>query len=122
MRVRLAVDAALAKAAGRVLLNIDYIGDTARLYADGVLVDDNFNDGEPWYVGIDRYARDGGWPQFELRILPILSLPAELPVFFEEAALRRLRGAQAGLRSATPVLWLQKPVPLAREKQAQHGS
>jgi hypothetical protein len=119
IRVRLAVDAALAKADGRVLLNIDYIGDTARLYADGVLVDDNFNDGEPWYVGLDRYARDGGWPQFELRILP---LPSELPVFFEEAALRRLRGAPAGLRSATPVLWLQKPVPLARKRQAHHGS
>ena len=71
----------------RVLLELDYVGDTARLYADGVLVDDHFNDGEPWTIGIDRFAGNGQWPAFELHIVPGR---AGLPVFQEETARARL--------------------------------
>ena len=109
-RIALRVDASVPTDAGRVLVEIDYVGDTARLYADGVLVDDNFNDGEPWYVGIDRYARDGAWPQFELRIMP---LNQQAPMFLEDAARQRLEGAgTASLRGARPVLWRRHAVSL----------
>jgi len=102
--IRLHVDARLPCDAGRVLLAIDYIGDAARLYADGELVDDHFSDGEPWLVGIDRHARDGRWPRFELRIV---AARGELPIFLETAARLRLADAsgRAFLRSARATLW-----------------
>jgi hypothetical protein len=89
---------------GRVLLAIDYIGDVARLYADGELVDDNFGDGEAWYVGVDRFAVDGRWPRLELRIVPARSEP---PVFLESEARQRLAsaGARARLRGVQATLW-----------------
>ena len=89
---------------GRVLLAIDYIGDVARLYADGELVDDNFSDGEPWYVGVDRFAVDGRWPQLELRIVPARSEP---PLFLEPEARQRLAsaGVRARLRGVQATLW-----------------
>jgi hypothetical protein len=89
---------------GRVLLDIDYVGDAARLYADGELVDDNFNDGEAWIVGIDRYARDGHWPRFELRIV---AARPDLPIFLEAAARYRVATAtgRAYLRGVRATLW-----------------
>jgi len=104
MHIHLQLDARLPCDEGRVLLDIDYIGDAARLYADGELVDDNFNDGEAWIVGIDRHARDGRWPRFELRIV---AARGDLPIFLEDAARRRLATAtgRAYLRSARATLW-----------------
>jgi len=40
--------------AGRILLRITYKGDVARLYANGKLLNDNFYNGTPWMVGLDR--------------------------------------------------------------------
>jgi len=75
----------------RVMLGIDYIGDAARLLADGALVDDQFADGEPWTVGIHRFLRtDGSWPAFTLQIVPA---DPELPIFLEDAARARLQAA-----------------------------
>lgn len=85
----------------RVLLTLDYLGDAARLLADGVLVDDQFADGEPWIIGLHRFVRvDGTWPAFELQIVPA---NPELPIFLEQAARERLRAAaprRAGVLSA----------------------
>ena len=102
--IRLHIPPSLACDEGRVLLDIDYIGDAARLYADDALVDDNFNDGEPWIVGIDRHARDGQWPRLELRIV---AARFDLPIFLEASARRRLATATgcAYLRSARATLW-----------------
>jgi beta-galactosidase len=91
---------------GRVLLTIDYLGDAARLYADGQLVDDHFFDGEPWLVGVDRFASAGRWPTLELAILAA----GDLPVFIEPAARTRLAMASstADLCSARAVWWRTK--------------
>lgn len=90
----------------RLLLTLDYVGDAARLLADGVLVDDQFADGEPWHIGLDRFVRaDGGWPRFSLQIVP--ADPA-LPIFLEDAARQRLAAAaprRAGLLGATLQRW-----------------
>lgn len=84
-----------------MLLELDYLGDAARLYADGVLVDDQFADGEPWLIGLHRFLRaDGTWPDFELRIVP--ANPG-LPIFLEVAARERLLAAaprRAGVLTA----------------------
>ena len=94
---------------GRVLLTLDYVGDTARLYADGQVVDDHFHDGEPWYVGIDRFARDGRWPRFELAIL---AADPDAPIFLEDKARARLRDTAAPtLLSVRLQAWRTHRVP-----------
>lgn len=89
-RIAIEIPEALKSHKGRVELEIDFVGDIGRLYADGKLVDDKFYDGEPWFVGVDRYACDGRWPTLELRIL---AAPAKLPIFLEREAQDRLEAA-----------------------------
>ena len=50
------------------LLSIEYQGDCARLYADGKLIDDNFQYGRPFLYGLWRLPE--GTRELELRILP----------------------------------------------------
>ena len=64
-----------------LLLNIDYRGDVARLYADGKLVDDNFYYGRPFQYALWRLPKD--CRQLELRILP---LQKDMPVYFPREA------------------------------------
>lgn len=64
-----------------LLLNIDYRGDVARLYADGKLIDDNFYNGRPFQYALWRLPQD--CHQLELRILP---LQEDMPVYFPREA------------------------------------
>ena len=64
-----------------LLLNIDYRGDVARLYADGKLIDDNFYNGRPFQYALWRLPKD--LRQLELRILP---LQKDMPVYFPREA------------------------------------
>jgi beta-galactosidase len=83
-----------------IFLKIDYAGDVARLSADGNLLDDNFNNGIPWTVGLERFISKIGDGPIELSILP---LRRDAPIFFE----RRFRASFddksqiVGLKSAT---------------------
>lgn len=63
------------------LLNIQYRGDCARLYADGRLIDDNFYNGRPFQYGLWRLP--AGVKTLELRILP---LQTHEPVYFPREA------------------------------------
>ena len=63
------------------LLQIDYRGDVARLYADGKLIDDNFYNGRPFQYALWRLPE--GVRQLELRILP---LQKDMPVYFPREA------------------------------------
>ena len=63
------------------LLNIDYRGDVARLYADGKLIDDNFYNGRPFQYALWRLPKE--CKQLELRILP---LQKDMPVYFPREA------------------------------------
>ena len=65
----------------RGLLQIDYQGDCARLYANGRLVDDNFYNGRPFLYGLWRLPSDVR--QLELRILP---MQGDMPVYFPREA------------------------------------
>ncbi|HEY0990522.1 MAG TPA: beta-galactosidase [Kofleriaceae bacterium] len=102
-RVRVRLPGAIPTDQGRVILALDYVGDAARLYADGQLVDDHFYDGEPWLVGVDRFASAGRWPALELAIIAA----GDLPVFMEPAARARLAAAtrKADLCSARVEWW-----------------
>ena len=64
-----------------LLLNIDYRGDVARLYADGKLIDDNFYNGRPFLYGLWRLPKD--CKQLELCILP---LQKDMPIYFPREA------------------------------------
>ena len=64
-----------------LLLNIDYRGDVARLYADGKLIDDNFYYGRPFQYALWRLPQS--CKQLELRILP---LQKDMPVYFPREA------------------------------------
>lgn len=63
------------------LLEIDYRGDVARIYADGHLVADNFYNGRPMLLGLWRLP--DGCKEIELRILP---LQPDMPVYFPREA------------------------------------
>ena len=63
------------------LLNIDYRGDVARLYANGKLIDDNFYNGRLFQYALWRLPKD--CHQLELRILP---LQKEMPMYFPREA------------------------------------
>jgi hypothetical protein len=65
----------------RLLIDIHYTGDAARIYAGGKLILDHFYNGDPISLPLWRIARED-WPTVELRILPYSDalmgrLPAE---------------------------------------------
>ena len=74
------IDLPEAPVEGR-LLNIDYRGDVARLYANGQLIDDNFYYGRPFQYALWRLPK--GCRQLELHILP---LQKDMPVYFPREA------------------------------------
>ena len=63
------------------LLNIEYQGDCARLYANGKLIADNFYNGRPMLYGLWRLPK--GCTELELRILP---MQKDMPVYFPREA------------------------------------
>lgn len=65
----------------RGLMEIQYQGDCARLYAGGKLVADNFYNGKNFYYGLWRLPKDVH--TLELRILP---MQANEPVYFPKEA------------------------------------
>ena len=52
-----------------VILNINYIGDAARLYLDDKLLDDNFYNGDPFPIALWR-TPPGDWANLRLKVLP----------------------------------------------------
>ncbi len=63
------------------LLQIDYRGDVARLYADGKLIDDNFYNGRLFCYGLWRLPE--GTESLQLRILP---MQQGAPIYYSEKA------------------------------------
>ena len=72
------------------LLDISYLGDVARLYVDGKIVDDNFWNGRHFQYALWRLPE--GCREVELRILP---LQKDMPVYFPSAFMDEL---QEGIR------------------------
>jgi len=72
--------------ADNLFLVVHYDGDVARLDAGGKLLDDDFYNGEPWTIGLDRFRKTITETGLELEILP---RRAHAPIFLE----RRYRGS-----------------------------
>jgi beta-galactosidase len=64
-------------------MQVSYQGDVARLNAADRLLTDNFNNGQPWTIGLRRFLAPRGPSAFELSILP---LRKDAPVYFEFAS------------------------------------
>ncbi|HEY0809296.1 MAG TPA: beta-galactosidase, partial [Longimicrobiales bacterium] len=84
-----------------VILEIKYVGDVARLYSRGELLNDNFYNGTPWRISMKRYIEAIRRGPLELRILPLRSdapiyIPAALrPAFPESGQVAQLQSLQA---------------------------
>jgi hypothetical protein len=63
-----------------VFLDIHYVGDVARLYSSGELLDDDFFKGTSWRVGLRRLAPALARGPLELRVLPLRS---DAPIFLQ---------------------------------------
>jgi beta-galactosidase len=53
-----------------VILKIDYVGDAARAYIGDQLIDDDFYFGEPWEIGLKRFAPEVLEKGITIKILP----------------------------------------------------
>lgn len=62
-------------------LRVDYIGDVARLSANGHLLVDDFANGKPWMVGMRRFSGKTSDAAFDLSILPWRK---DAPIFLEK--------------------------------------
>ena len=69
--------------AGKVFLRIAYEGDVARFYVAGKMLTDNFYNGTPWVIGLDRIPCSQ-WDRLELKILPLRN---QVPIYLPEGAL-----------------------------------
>jgi hypothetical protein len=62
-------------------LEITYTGNIARLSANGHLLDDDFYNGLPWTIGVERFLPNLDNGSLELSILP---LRKDAPIFIEK--------------------------------------
>ena len=83
-----------------VFLTINYVGDAARIYGGGHLLDDNFYNGTSWEVGLKRFAQTALADGFQLRILP---LRKDAPIYLPKDAWSNLGGRSefAAVKSVT---------------------
>ncbi|HVU19152.1 MAG TPA: hypothetical protein VHE09_00350, partial [Rhizomicrobium sp.] len=63
-----------------VFLDVRYTGDVARLRSRDRLLDDDFYNGEPWRVGLRRFAKQISEGPLDLSILP---LRKDAPIYLE---------------------------------------
>ncbi len=76
----IAVPASALDGLSELFLEVKYEGDVARLSANHHLLDDDFYNGKPWMVGLERFLAPNGSGNFNLSILP---LRKDAPVYFE---------------------------------------
>jgi hypothetical protein len=82
-----------------VRLRVAYAGDVARAYIGDRLIDDDFYYGQPWEIGLKRFAPDVFDAGITLKILPT---PTGSPIYIQDDRRARLRadGSEAGFDGA----------------------
>ncbi len=53
-----------------IFLRVDYAGDRGWAFLDSHLVTDNFNNGQPWEIGLKRWRKQLGGDGLFLRVVP----------------------------------------------------
>ena len=77
-----------------LLLRVRYVGDIARFYLDGRLLDDNYYNGEPFDLGLRRFAPAITHGELLLKILP---LRKDSPIYLPDAPRLDFSAAGSGL-------------------------
>jgi hypothetical protein len=77
-----------------LLLRIHYIGDVARLYLDGKLIDDNFYNGDPFDLGLRRF---GPYIYNKELLLKILPLRKDAPIYLPPDAWPKFEDSSSGV-------------------------
>ncbi len=74
-----------------LILEIDYIGDTAAAFIDGEMVTDHFFSGSPWRIGLKRFAGQMEEKGIYFYLRPIykdasymIDLPEDLKIDFSQ--------------------------------------
>lgn len=93
-RYRLELPADALDGLDDAILEIEYVGDMARLYSGNELLNDNFFNGTRWRVGLRRYGKAVRRGQLELRILPLRS---DAPIYIPAAYRPRFTGQRTEL-------------------------
>jgi hypothetical protein len=84
--------------AASVRLRIDYTGDAARAYIGDQFIDDDFYFGQPWEIGLNRFAPDVLEKGITLKILPlrkdspVVIDPSKMPTFNDKGEALEMRG------------------------------
>ena len=100
-RYRNNVDTSALGQLDEVILDINYVGDVARLYdSAGELLNDNFFNGTTWRVGLRRYRDALARGPLELRILP---LRADAPIYIPSSRRPNITGQRADLIGLTAI-------------------
>jgi hypothetical protein len=81
-----------ASGLSNVFLKLDYTGDIARLYSASTLLDDNFFNGKPFEIGIDRFIAPGKPADLKLEVLP---MPTNAPIYLDDSAWKKLNASRA---------------------------
>lgn len=97
---RIAVPAHALDQLHDVILEVNYVGDIARLYAGDVLLNDNFFNGTPWRISLRRYADALRAGPLELRILP---LRRDAPIYLAASHRPRSFPANGQIAAVTSV-------------------
>jgi hypothetical protein len=99
-RYRISVPSDALAGVGDVFLEIRYVGDVARLYAGDELLNDNFYNGTPWRISLDRYRDAIRRGPLELRILP---LRGDAPIYIPASHRPDIQGQRAELLGVTAI-------------------
>lgn len=98
-----------------LFLRIPYAGDEARLRTGKSLLADDFFNGEPWLVGLDRYTQGGALPPLELQVLPMRAdASVYLPAQGQAAIAKTGQTDEPGSITIVPQYQLQLVVPAER--------
>ncbi|MEX0777673.1 MAG: beta-galactosidase [Phycisphaeraceae bacterium] len=105
----------------QVLLRIQYFGDTGAAYLDGRLVADNFSNGTPWEIGLERFAPHVLAGGLMLLITPPRDADQAKVTYTDKAAMKQAGAQTARLR------WVRALVERTRRRDdndrlAVHGS
>ena len=81
--------------AHELILEIDYVGDAARAYLDGHLIEDDFYGGRPWEIGLSRFLPEAAEKRLLLKFLPFrqdapVYLPPEIRPSGETVDVKRI--------------------------------
>lgn len=110
---RVAVPHNLPADLSEVFLQVKYAGDIARLYSDDRLLDDDFYNGVPWMIGLDRFKTKLKAGTLKLDILP---LRKDAPIFLEKGCWPEFpkNGQVAELKSLTLIPEYQLSIDTGR--------